>query len=108
MTTDDARARRWFGLTAAAVAFGIVVDVAVAANATDGYFTTAAGRMFNVFCFFTIQSNLIVGVTCLMLAMNPERSSTAFNTFRLIGIVAIILFALFVVGWGRRTATRQP
>jgi hypothetical protein len=25
-----------------------------------------------------------------------------------VGIVALILFVLFVVGWGRRTATRSP
>jgi hypothetical protein len=25
-----------------------------------------------------------------------------------IGIVALVLFVLFVVGWGRRTATRTP
>jgi hypothetical protein len=25
-----------------------------------------------------------------------------------VGIVAVILFVLFVAGWGRRAATRQP
>ena len=25
-----------------------------------------------------------------------------------IGVVALILFVLFVLGWGRRTATRSP
>jgi hypothetical protein len=25
-----------------------------------------------------------------------------------IGIVALVLFVLFIVGWGRRTATRTP
>jgi hypothetical protein len=88
---DTAKARWWFGLTAAAVAFGIVVNVAVAATATGGFFTTAAGRVFNVFCFFTIQSSLIVGVTCLLLAIDGGRTSTMFDTFRLIGIVAITI-----------------
>ncbi len=88
---DTAKARWWFGLTAAAVAFGIVVNVAVAATTTGGFFTTAAGRVFNVFCFFTIQSNLIVGITCLLLAIDPGRTSSTFDTFRLIGIVAITI-----------------
>jgi hypothetical protein len=88
---DTAKARWWFGLTAAAVAFGIVVNVAVAATTTGGFFTTAAGRVFNVFCFFTIQSNLIVGITCLLLAIDPGWTSTTFDIFRLIGIVAITI-----------------
>jgi len=83
--------RVWFGLTAAVVAFGVVVNVVVAATNTGGFFTTASARVFNVFCFFTIQSNLIVGITCLLLAIDPRRTSTTFDTFRLIGIVAIVI-----------------
>ena len=83
--------RIWFGVTAATVAFGIVVNVCVAATNTGGFFTTAPARVFNVFCFFTIQSNLIVGVTCLLLAIDPRRTSTTFDTFRLIGVVAIVI-----------------
>lgn len=88
---DGAKGRVWFGLTAFAVLFGLIVQVLVAANATQGAFDTTAGRVFNVFCFFTIQSNLIVGATSLLLALNPRRSSTVFNTFRLTGIVAITI-----------------
>jgi len=84
-------ARWWFGLTAAAAGLGVTISVAVAANATGGYFTTTLGRIFNVFCFFTIQSNLIVGITSLVLALDPRRTSTAFDTFRFIGIVAIVI-----------------
>ncbi|AQA25715.1 hypothetical protein BTZ20_4724 [Rhodococcus sp. MTM3W5.2] len=47
------------------------------------------GRALNVFAFFTIQSNLIVGATSLLLAINPNRSSTVFSVFRLTGLVAI-------------------
>ena len=86
----DARwARAWFALTAFAVAVELVVTVVLEAQATDRLFDTAAGRVFNVFWFFTIQSNIIVGVTCLLLALDPNRRSTVFATFRLIGIVAI-------------------
>jgi hypothetical protein len=86
------RARAWFGLTALAVVAGIVVQVAVAAGAKPPVrFDSAVERALNVFVFFTIQSNLIVGATSLLLALDPERSSTAFNTFRLIGVVAIAI-----------------
>ena len=63
-------ARWWFGLTAAAAGLGVTISVAVAANATGGYFTTMLGRIFNVFCFFTIQSNLIVGVAAIAVALD--------------------------------------
>jgi hypothetical protein len=91
MRIEGSNARWWFGLTAAAVAFGVVVNVAVAATSTGGFFSTAPARAFNVFCFFTIQSNLIVGITSLLLAIDPRRTSTTFDTFRLIGLVAIVI-----------------
>jgi len=88
---EGAKARAWFGLTAFAVLFGLIVQVLVSANATEGFFDTTGGRVFNVFCFFTIQSNLIVGVTSLLLALDPRRSSTVFKAFRLTGIVSITI-----------------
>jgi hypothetical protein len=85
----ETKACAWFGLTALAVFAGIVIQVFVSANAKAEFFHSAGGRVFNVFCFFTIQSNLIVGVTSLLLALNPHRSSTVFKAFRLTGLVAI-------------------
>ena len=35
------------------------------------------GRALNVFAFFTVQSNLIVGGTCLLLVLDRNRTSTA-------------------------------
>jgi hypothetical protein len=85
------RARIWFGLTAAVVAFGIIVQEFVTANSVAGHFQTPLTRALNVFAFFTVQSNLIVGATCLLLAVNPNRSSTVFRVFRLTGVVAITI-----------------
>jgi hypothetical protein len=49
-----------------------------------------------VFAYFTVQSNIIVGVTTAMLAIRPERTSTLFAALRLIGLVAItVTFAVF-------------
>ena len=41
------------------------------------------------FAFFTVQANLLVGATTLLLAIRLDRSSLVFGTFRLIGLVAI-------------------
>jgi len=90
--------RWWFALTALAVLVGLVVQVLVAADARTGFFDTPATRALNVFVFFTIQSNAIVGVTSLLLALNPARTSTIFRVARLTGVVAIaITFVVFHV-----------
>jgi hypothetical protein len=75
---DEMRGRVWFGLTALAVFVGVAIQLFVTPT-------------LNVFFYFTIQSNLILGVTCLLLAVDPNRSSLAFETFRLIGVVAIAI-----------------
>ncbi len=94
----DSKGRWWFALTALAVLVGLVVQVLVAANAQTGFFDTSAKRALNVFVFFTIQSNVIVGVTSLLLALNPARASTIFRAARLTGVVAIaITFVVFHV-----------
>ncbi|SRR5713101_4844948 len=86
---DQRWARPWFAATAVAVFTGLVINVFVAADNTTGHFHTAGARVLNVFSYFTIQSNLIVGVTTLLLALSLNRASNAFRAFRLIGVVAI-------------------
>jgi hypothetical protein len=88
---NGTKARVWFGATAFVVFAGLIVQLLVVADRPAGFFDSTAERVLNVFAFFTIQSNVIVGVTCLLLALNLERSSTVFRAFRLIGIVAITI-----------------
>ncbi|MFG1816096.1 Pr6Pr family membrane protein [Kribbella sp. NPDC049174] len=87
MTTTG---RSWAGLTALIVAAGIVVQLIVTANGTEGFFPDNPDRVFNVFAYFTIQSNLLLGGTALMLALQPDRpQSTLFKTLRLNGVLCI-------------------
>lgn len=90
ITAVDRRWQRpWFAATAACVAAGIIIQLFVSAG-NDSYFGGSSfGRALNVFAFFTIESNVIVGVTTLALTVDPDRSSTVFAVFRLIGVVAI-------------------
>jgi hypothetical protein len=81
-------ARVWFAATALCVAGGVAISVYTAVQ-TPGRFHTGVERAFNTFAFFTIQSNLIVGGTALLLALKPDRSAAVFRVFRLIGLVAI-------------------
>lgn len=90
--------RIWFGVTALVVLVGLVVQLWVTARTTGGHFPTVGGRVVNLFCFCTIQSNVIVGVTSLPLAIRPHRTSTLFRVLRLDGIVAIMVtFVVFRV-----------
>jgi hypothetical protein len=88
---EPASGRTWFGLTALLVLSGIIVQVIVTADAEGVAFHTPLTRGLNVFAFFTIQANLIVGATSLLLWLDPSRSSTVFKVFRLTGIVAIAI-----------------
>jgi hypothetical protein len=81
--------RAWFGATAACVIAGVVISAVTAANNGAGHFHPAAARAANTFAFFTIQSNLLIGVATLLLAVRLERTSTAFRVLRLSGLVAI-------------------
>jgi hypothetical protein len=89
-------ARAWFGLTALAVLVGLVVQVHAVWDVTDGRFAALHSRVVNVFCYFTVQSNILVGVTCLLLALRLDRRSTVFGVLRLDGLVAItVTFVVF-------------
>jgi hypothetical protein len=99
----DARwSRWWFGATALAVGLGIVIQLFVTVPNESSFGGSPLGRGLNIFAFFTIESNVIVGVTCLLLAIDPARSSTVFAVFRLIGVVAItVTFLVFHVALSR-------
>jgi hypothetical protein len=87
-------ARACFALTAATVVAGLTIQVCVAASAEQGRFSTGLGRAANVFAYFTIQSNVLVGVACLLLALRLTRGSAAFAWLRMTGLVAIAVTAL--------------
>lgn len=99
MPVVDARwSRKWLAATAAAVLAGVIVQLIVSAHNTHVFGGSPVGRALNIFAFFTVLSNVVVGVTTLLLALNPNRSSTVFGVFRLIGLVAItVTFIVFHV-----------
>jgi hypothetical protein len=83
--------RVWFAATAGSVLGGLMVNAIVAANGKplEGHFHSGLSRALNSFAYFTTQSNLLVGLAALLLALRLDRSSTAFRVLRLCGLVAI-------------------
>jgi hypothetical protein len=91
---SDVHARRVFAATALAVGLGLVIQLFVAADNTTGHFTDATARVLNVFTFFTIQSNILVGVATLLLAIRLDRTSLLFRVVRMMGMVGIVVTAI--------------
>jgi hypothetical protein len=85
-------ARPWFAATAACAFAGVLIGAFVASNNTPAAgspFQTGVARAFNSLTFFTIVSNLLVLAACLLLAIRPQRESTAFDVLRVTSLVAI-------------------
>ncbi|QNE17817.1 F420-dependent oxidoreductase [Kribbella qitaiheensis] len=94
-------ARLWFAVTAVAMVTGVVITLILAAR-SEGFGGSPANRALNQFAFFTIQSNLIVGATSLLLAVRLDRPSVTFSVFRLTGLVGItVTFIIFNAILGR-------
>ncbi len=68
-----------------------MISAITAANNSGGHFHPAAARAANAFAFFTVESNLLVGLATLLLAVRLDGSSTPFAVLRLSGLVAITI-----------------
>src|SRR5947209_7007702 len=96
--TSPSLAQFWFGLTAALVAIGLVIQIAVTWGFEGGHFATPISRVFNLLFFFTILSNIITGVTSGMLAANPSRCPVGFRIARLSGLIGITVTGIVYHG----------
>lgn len=84
-------ARVWFTATVVCVVAGVVISITTAVHNTGGHFHTGVERGFNTFAFFTIQSNVLVGITSAWLVVADRPSSSTFRVLRLTALVAIIV-----------------
>ncbi|MFD0487995.1 Pr6Pr family membrane protein [Saccharopolyspora spinosporotrichia] len=89
--------RCWHALLAAVVALALVVQVVVvltsgadASGRVDPGLGPAA-RLGRLFCFFTIQSNILVLATSVSLALDPERDGALWRVLRLDGLLGILI-----------------
>ena len=87
-----ALARPWFGLVAVLALLGVILQVvatAVFPPPLTPVFTSHGAQVANVFAFFTILSNLIVGVAFGLLAADPHRTGRLAWVLVLDAVVAI-------------------
>jgi hypothetical protein len=95
--------RIWAAVTAAVVIAGLALQVVVTTNGHEGFYPDNPERVLNMFAYFTIQSNLLLGGTVLLLVLQPDRPRGAvFNTLRLNGVLCIavtgIVYNLVLAG----------
>jgi hypothetical protein len=82
-------ARIWWAATALVVAVALVVQVRATLRLDEGVFDTDLERVLNIFVFFTIWSNILVGVTTGLLAARTDRTSTVFRSCYLAAVLMI-------------------
>ncbi len=87
----DTAARLLAALTAIVVLVGIGLQIHATATSTGGFFTSKGDRIANIFCFFTILSNLLLAATNAVLVVDPHRRSTLFSGLRLSGVLSMIV-----------------
>jgi hypothetical protein len=87
-------ARRWHWATFGVGAFGVISQLWIVATQTlteDMIQLSEPIRLWNVLSYFTIWSNILVTVVACLLALNPQRNGSVFNTFRLASLFMITI-----------------
>ncbi|HEY0813381.1 MAG TPA: Pr6Pr family membrane protein [Pseudonocardia sp.] len=95
-------ARAFFALGAATVVVALAIQIPITAAARDGFFNTPGARVANLFAFFTILSNVLVGVTDAVFAARPRSRSTLLSVARFDAVSAItvtgVVYHLLLAG----------
>lgn len=88
---NERRARLFFALTSGLVTAGLVLQLVLVITSESGAnsFESTRARLVNYVSFFTVQSNILVGITTGLLARRLDRRSTLFRTLRLDAVICI-------------------
>lgn len=77
--------------TALVVIVGIALQIHATATSTGGFFSSKGERIANIFCFFTVVSNLLLAATNAVLSIEPRRHTAVFSGLRLSGVLSMIV-----------------
>lgn len=89
--------RLWFAFTALTVLVAMVIQVRAVARAETGFFDSDLERIANIFCFFTIWSNLLVGATSALMAVRLRRPQRLFQVVHLTSVIMITVTFVVVI-----------
>jgi hypothetical protein len=82
---------RFYRALAGIVVVGVIMNAIVSWRNDAGFFSPGYNRALNSFAFFTIQSNILVGISALLLSFNRFRKSTFFAAFWCSSLVGITI-----------------
>ncbi len=86
--------RIWHAVIAALIGIALVGQTALTIDKDNS--------LVNLFSYFTIQSNIVVLVACVLIAIRPRRESEWWGTLRLAGLVGIsvtgVVYATVLAG----------
>jgi hypothetical protein len=89
--TRDQVSRLVAAVTSLVVVAGLAFQVHATATSTGGFFSSKADRIANIFCFFTVLSNLLLAATNAVLVADPHRRTPVFSGLRLSGVLSMIV-----------------
>lgn len=81
--SSEGVARAWHGASAGVGLVALVGQTLVSAGRDDS--------LVNLYSYFTIQSNVLVVLTCVLLAVRPDRSGRVFGMLRLASLTGIVV-----------------
>lgn len=81
--------RFWYGAIALSVLAVILLQSILNYGEAAGQFAEPYARVFNMFWFFTIQSNILVGISSYILAKDPLRETKIFLVIKTSALIAI-------------------
>jgi hypothetical protein len=84
--------RSWYAVTAVAALVAIGLETVLVAR--DPRSGSAAANIANLFTYFTIQSNLVVGAVSLVIALGRGRDATWFRAACVAALLAISITAI--------------
>ncbi|MTG89470.1 hypothetical protein GJV82_11015 [Cellulosimicrobium sp. BIT-GX5] len=82
-------ARVLHALVALAALAGVVMELVIALVDGPGTAPSQAERLVRLFSYFTVQSNLLVGVVSVLLVVRPARDGAVFRVARLDALLCI-------------------
>ncbi|WP_223624116.1 Pr6Pr family membrane protein [Microbacterium sp. EST19A] len=100
-TALQTAARWWYGAIAAIILGSLIIQIALLftggadANSGESGDSLSIGiRLWRLFSFFTIESNIVVMIVCLLLVANPLRGGPWWEVARLNALLAITITGL--------------
>lgn len=76
-------------LVAVVALTGVAMELVIAITGGPGTAPTHAERVVRLFSYFTIQSNVLVGLVAVLLAVDPRRDGRVFRVARLDALLCI-------------------